>query len=114
MADEVKQGEIRVADAEREKVVQVASATKQREIGTREASASRRCGWPSSKKSRRSASRRPRSSAICQVKQAEQAKRIAIADANAKAVDGENLAEAKIAQSQATLLVQKAEAYQKR
>jgi flotillin len=38
VADEVKQGEIRVAGAERDKVVQVANATKQREIGTREAS----------------------------------------------------------------------------
>jgi flotillin len=47
------------------------------------------------------------------VKQAEQNKRIAIADANAKAVDGENIADAKIAQSQATLLVQKAEAYER-
>jgi flotillin len=47
------------------------------------------------------------------VKQAEQQKRIAIAEANAKAVDGENVADAKIAQSQATLLVQKAEAYEK-
>jgi flotillin len=37
VADEVKQGEIRVAGAERDKVVQVASATKEREIGTREA-----------------------------------------------------------------------------
>src|SRR5204863_881554 len=38
VADEVKQGEIRVAGADRDKVVQVANATKQREIGTREAS----------------------------------------------------------------------------
>jgi len=47
------------------------------------------------------------------VKQAEQSKRIAIAEANAKAVDGENIADAKVAQSQATLLEQKAEAYQR-
>ena len=113
MADEVKQGEIRVAGAERDKVVQVANATKQREIGTREASASRRCAWPSWRRSKRSASRRRRSSATSQVKQAEQAKRIAMAEANAKAVDGENIADAKIAQSQATLLVQKAEAYER-
>ena len=35
VADEVKQGEIRVADANREKDVEVANATKLREIGTR-------------------------------------------------------------------------------
>jgi len=37
VADQEKLGEVRVADAEREKVIQVASATKLREIGTREA-----------------------------------------------------------------------------
>ncbi len=47
------------------------------------------------------------------MKQAEQAKRIAMAEANAKAVDGENVADARIAQSQATLLEQKAEAYER-
>ena len=47
------------------------------------------------------------------VKQADQAKRIAIAEANAQAVTGENLADAKVAQSQATLLEQKAEAYER-
>jgi flotillin len=36
-----------------------------------------------------------------------------VADANAKAVDGENIAEAKVAQSQATLQVQRAEAYER-
>jgi flotillin len=39
--------------------------------------------------------------------------RISVAEANAKAVDGENIAEAKVASSQATLLVQRAEAYQR-
>ena len=47
------------------------------------------------------------------MKEAEQAMRISVAEANAKAVDGENVAEAKVAASQATLLVQKAEAYQR-
>lgn len=48
-----------------------------------------------------------------QVKEAEKAMRVSVAEANAAAVDGENIAEAKVAQSQATLLVQKAEAYEK-
>ena len=39
--------------------------------------------------------------------------RISVAEANAKAVDGENVAEGKIAASQATLLVEKAEAYER-
>jgi flotillin len=37
VADQEKLGEVRVADADREKAIQVASATKFREIGTREA-----------------------------------------------------------------------------
>jgi flotillin len=38
---------------------------------------------------------------------------VAVAEADAAAVDGENIAAAKVASSQATLLVQKAEAYQR-
>ena len=39
--------------------------------------------------------------------------RISVAQANAKAVDGENISEAKIAQSQATLLTERADAYER-
>jgi flotillin len=47
-----------------------------------------------------------------QVKLAEQSMRVSVADANAKAVEGENLSQALIAKSQADLMVKKAEAYQ--
>lgn len=112
VADEVKQGEIRVAGAERDKVVQVANATKQREIGTREASREQAVRVAELEKEQTIGEQTAAFQRDIQVKQAEQAKRVAIAEANATAVDGENIADANIAKSQATLLVQKAEAYQ--
>jgi flotillin len=113
VADEVKQGEIRVAGADRDKVVQVASATKEREIGTREAAREQAVRVAELEKEQTVGEQTAAFQRDVSVKQAEQNKRIAIAEANAKAVDGENVADAKIAQSQATLLVQKAEAYEK-
>jgi flotillin len=113
VADEVKQGEIRVADAEREKVVMVASATKLREIGTREAQREQAVRIATLEREQTVGEQTAAFQRDIEVKQAEQSKRIAIADANAKAVDGENIADATIAQSQATLLVQKAEAYER-
>jgi flotillin len=113
VADEVKQGEIRVAGAERDKVVQVANATKEREIGTRAASREQAVRVAELEKEQTIGEQTAAFQRDVSVKQAEQAKRIAVADANAKAVDGENIADAKIAQSQATLLEQKAEAYER-
>jgi flotillin len=113
VADEVKQGEIRVAGAERDKVVEVASATKDREVGTRLAAREQAVRIAELEKEQTVGEQTAAYQRDVSVKQADQAKRIAIADANAKAVEGENLADAKIAQSQATLLVQKAEAYEK-
>lgn len=113
VADEVRQGEIRVADAEREKVVQVASATKLREIGTREAQREQAVRIATLEKEQSVGEQTAGFLRDVEIKQAEQAKRIAVADANAQAVDGETIADARIAQSQATLLVQKAEAYER-
>jgi flotillin len=113
VADEVKQGEIRVAGAERDKVVQVANATKQREIGTREASREQAVRIAELEKEQTVGEQTAAFQRDVSVKQADQAKRIAIAEANAQAVTGENLADAKIAQSQATLLEQKAQAYER-
>jgi flotillin len=113
VADEVKQGEIRVAGAERDKVVQVASATKEREVGTREAAREQAVRIAELEKEQTVGEQTAAFQRDVLVKQAEQNKRIAVAEANASAVDGENVADAKIAQSQATLLVQKAEAYER-
>lgn len=113
VADEVKQGEIRVAGADRDKVVQVASATKEREIGTREASREQAVRVAELEKEQTVGEQTAAFQRDVSVKQAEQQKRISIAEANAMAVDGENIADARIAQSQATLLEQKAEAYER-
>jgi flotillin len=113
VAEEVKQGEIRVAGADRDKAVQVANATKLREIGTREAAREQAVRVAELEKEQTVGEQTAAFQRDVQVKQAEQAKRIAVAEANASAVDGENIADARIAQSQATLLVQKAEAYEK-
>ncbi|WP_425400735.1 flotillin family protein [Aeoliella sp.] len=135
VADEQKKGEIRVANADREKDVEVANAQKLREIGTREALREQSVRIAELEKEQtigEKAAERDRAVQVAnmlkeqtvgertaefqrevQVKQADQEKRIAVADANAAAVDGENIAEGKIAQSQATLLVEKAEAYEK-
>jgi flotillin len=113
VADEVRRGEIRVADAEREKVVQVANATKLREIGTREAQREQAVRVATLEKEQAVGEQKAGFERDVQVKVAEQEKRIAVADADATAVDGENVAAAKIAQSQATLQVERAEAYQR-
>jgi flotillin len=113
VADEVKQGEIRVAGADRDKVIQVANATKEREIGTRAASREQAVRVAELEKEQTVGEQTAAFERDISVKQAEQAKRVAIADANAQAVNGENLADAKIAQSQATLLEQKAQAYER-
>ena len=113
VADELRQGEVRVAEAEREKVVSVANATKAREIGTREAQREQMVRVAELEKEQTVGEQTSAFQRDVQVKEAEQAKRIAVANANAQAVDGENIAEARIAASQATLLVERAEAYEK-
>ncbi|WP_231956533.1 flotillin family protein [Posidoniimonas polymericola] len=113
VADEEKRGEIRVADAERERVVSVANATKLREIGTREAEREQAVSIANLQKEQTVGERAAEFQREMQVKDAEREKRIAVAKANASAVDGENISEAAIAQSQATLLVERAEAYER-
>ncbi|QDV72835.1 flotillin family protein [Botrimarina mediterranea] len=133
VADELRKGEIRVADAEREKAVKVADATKLREIGTREAEREQAVRLAELLKEQtvgEKAAERDRAIEVAmmlkeqtvgeqtaeferevQVKEAERQKRIAMAEADATAVDGENIAAARVAKSQAELLVQRAEAY---
>ena len=113
VAEEEKKGAIRVADADRQKVVEVANATKLREIGTREAEREQAVRIAELLKEQTVGERTAEFQREVQVKDAEREKRIAVADANATAVDGENLAEARVASSQATLQVERAEAYER-
>jgi flotillin len=113
VADQEKLGEVRVADAEREKIVQVAAATKLREIGTREAQREQAVRLAELQKEQAIGEQAAGFERDMQVKESEQRMRISVAEADAAAVNGENIAAAKVAASQATLLVQKAEAYQR-
>jgi flotillin len=112
VAQQEKMGQIGVAEAEREKSINVASATKLREIGTREAMREQAVRVAELDKEQKIGEQRAGFEREAHVKDAERAMRIATADANAKAVAGENEAHAAIAASQATLLIKKAEAYQ--
>jgi flotillin len=113
VADQEKLGEVRVADADREKIVQVAAATKLREIGTREAQREQAVRLAELQKEQTVGEQSAAFARDIQVKEAEQLMRVSVAEADAAAVNGENIAAAKVAASQATLLVQKAEAYQR-
>lgn len=113
VADEEKQGEIRVAQANRERAVEVANATRDQQIGTRDAEREQAVRIAEMAKLQSVGEQEAAYERDMQIKNAEQAMRISVAQANATAVEGENLSEAKIAQSQATLLTQKADAYQR-
>lgn len=112
VADQEKMGEIRVAEADREKAIQVANARKLREIGTREAQRDQAVRVAELDKEQVVGEQTAAMQREAQVKDAERTKRIAVAEANAKAVTGENEAQAQIAASQAALQVKQAEAYQ--
>jgi flotillin len=112
VAEQEKLGAIRVADAEREKAIQVANAHKLREIGTREAQREQAVRVAELDKEQKVGEETAALQREAQVKDAERTKRISVAEANAKAVTGENEAQAQIAASQAALQVKQAESYQ--
>jgi len=112
VADNVRMGEIRVASAERDKSIQVAEARKEQAIGTRSAERDQAVSVASLEKQQVVGEKQAAFERESQVKQAEQQMRVQVADADASAIQGENLAQAKVAASQAELLVKKAEAYQ--
>lgn len=134
VADQEKLGEVRVAEAEREKQIQVANALMLREVGIREAQREQLVRTSQLDKDQQIGMREAqREQAIrvatldketkvgeqqaayereVAVKDAERNMRIKTSEANAMAVEGENLAQAQIAHSKAQLEVKTAEAYQ--
>lgn len=112
VAENEKMGEIRVADAEREKSVMVANAHKIREIGTREAMREQAVRVAELDKEQKIGEQTAGFQRESEVKNAEREMRIQMSNAEARAVEGENLAKADVAASQATLQVKKAEAYE--
>ena len=112
VADNLRMGEIRVAAAEREKLVQVASAKKEQSIGTREAEREQAVRLAELEKEQNIGEKQAAFEREAQVKDAERQMRIRVATADAAAIEGENEAQAKIASSQSALAVKRAEAYQ--
>jgi flotillin len=112
VAEQDKLGEIRVADAERERTVQVANAVKLREIGTREADRERLVRVAELEKEERVGEQTAAFKRDALIKSAERERRIAIATAESEAITGEAQAQATIASARAQLQVREAEAYQ--
>lgn len=112
VAEQEKLGETRVAEADRDKVIQVTNASKLREIGTREALREQAVRVAELDKEQKIGEQAAAFERDAKVKDAEREMRIRLADANAKAVTGENTAAAEIAASKAALHVREAEAYQ--
>lgn len=112
VADNERMGEVRVAEAEREKAVSVANAHKVREIGTRDALREQAVRVAELEKEQKVGEQTAAFQRDAEVKAAERDMRIKLAQADASAVEGENLAKADIANSQAELQVKKAEAYE--
>ncbi|HIJ72651.1 MAG TPA: flotillin family protein [Candidatus Hydrogenedentes bacterium] len=112
VAEQEKLGETRVAEADRDKAVNVADAQKQRNIGIRSAQKEQAVRVAELDKEQQVGEKSAQFQREAQVKDAEREKRVAVADAEATAVEGENLAKARVANAQAGLQVKEAEAYQ--
>jgi flotillin len=110
VAEQMKRGAIGVAAAERERAVEVANATKEREIGTRGAAREQAIRVAELDKEQQVGEQTASFEREAQVKNAQRQMRIQIADADAKAVEGENVAKAVVAASKAELAVKEAEA----
>ena len=112
VADQEKLGEIRVAEAQRERSVQVANAQKDQQIGMVQAERERAVRVAELEKERNVGEQTAAFMREIAIKSAEQEKRVAVASADAKAIEGESQSLALVAQTRATLAVREAEAYQ--
>jgi len=111
VAEQEKLGETRVAEAERDRVIQVANATKLRDIGTREAMREQMVRIAELERDQDIGEQAASFERDAQVRDAERAMRVRVAEANARAVEGENQSAAQIAASKAELQMKEAEAY---
>ena len=107
-----KERDIGVRGAEREQAIRLAELEKEREIGMRAATRDQAIRLAEMDKERQIAEQTAGFEREAQVKAAEREMRIKTAEANAAAIEGENLSQAKIAASKAELGVKNAEAYQ--
>ncbi|HEU4420849.1 MAG TPA: SPFH domain-containing protein [Planctomycetota bacterium] len=112
VAKQQMRGSIGVADAKREQDVMVASAEKVREIGTKEAEREKLVRLAELAKETGIGKNRNELEQQSAVKDQERQMRVQVAEAEAAAVTGENLARAKGVDAEATLKVRQADAYQ--
>lgn len=112
VAEQVKKGSIGVASADREKAIQVANTKKLQEIGTKDADREQAVKVAELLRDKTVGERAAAFEQEAQVKERERQMRIAVADANAKAVTGENLAKAQIAATNSELRIKEATAFQ--
>jgi flotillin len=112
VADQLRMGETRVAEAERDRVIQVAIANKLRDIGTRQAQREQAVKMAELDREQKVGEQAASFERDADVKNAQQTMRVSLANAEAKAIAGENSAQGVIAGSQAQLLVKRAEAYE--
>jgi len=112
VAEQEKLGETRVAQADRDRSIQVASASKEKEIGTKEALREQAIRLADLEKEQKVGEQAAAYMRDAQIKDAEREMRIKLADANAKAITGENTAQEAVAVSKANLAVKQAETYQ--
>ncbi len=112
VAEQEKRGSIGVADAVRERAVQVASTEKTQAIGTAEAERERAVRIAELERERTVGEQRAAFQRDAEIKDAERERRVRMADADAMAVEGENLSKARIVAAEAELRVREAEAFQ--
>ncbi len=111
VAEQVKNGAIGVAKADRERAIQVAEAVKDQEVGTKTAEREMAVRVAELLKERQTGEQTAAFQREALVKEAERAMRIEVARANAEAQTGENKSKAAVAESESLLQVAQAEAY---
>jgi len=112
VAVQQKKGAIGVAEAEKERAIEVANFNKFQEMGTKEAERDKFVRVAELEKERTVGEQAAAYQREAQIKESERQMRIQVANANAKAVVGENQSKAEIAEADAELHVKQAEAYQ--
>jgi flotillin len=134
VADQERMGETRVAEAERDKTIQISNAAKEKEIGMKaamreqtiriaELEKEKEIGIKGAlpqqaikiaefEKEQKIGEQTAAYQRDVQIKEAEREMRVKTADANAKAITGENTAQEAVAISKANLSVKQTEAYQ--
>lgn len=112
VSEQEKLGAIGVASADRERAIQVANAEKLRSIGTSEAERERAVRIAELERERTVGEKQAGYQRDAEIKDAERQMRVRTSEANAMAVEGENLNKARVVHAEAELRIREAEAYQ--